>query len=970
MSVRSAQPPSETSPGPSANRTSYDAFISYSHANAAVATAIQRGLHRLARPLWKPRALRVFLDRTDLAASPQLWPSITKNLDASRFLVVILSEEAAHSQYVQRELEYWISAGRADAMLLVLANGRLSWDEERRAFDPLTSTAAPPALTDVGVFSSEPLYVVLSWATADHLHLDDPRFRSAIGDLAAPIHGRPKAELDSDDLHEHRRLRRIRRVAVAALVVLLVLALLAATLAVLQTRRADREAESARRQAAVAEAQLAATRSATAGTVWAALAFAVEAELRTTTPLPEARSVMASALQRLGRLPLRPRGIMDNGSTDFAAVAWAPGAAMLATGDDAGRVRIWNGDTLKAQGAAVKVAESVDSLAWSPRDARLAVAGLTDGGLHSVVRLLDVRTGDQFRVPLGLSLISELAWSPQGTRLAIGAEDGVWMVDPTTGRPLGRRPLVASGRQPFVAAADVSSVAWSPDGRSLAVRTGRSAALFSSADGALLRTLATDSAAEVLTSLAWSPDGRSIAASTSSGAVARWDIRSASRLPTAEPRRATIASSVSWSPDGAVLASTHSDGAVQLWDSRSGKAIGDPVMSNAVEVSHGAWSSDGRAFVALGLDGTVRLWDFSRHSVAPSPAHTETVRRLTWSPTGDRLATTGEDGVVRIRDVHTGAVLGRPLTATAAGPLKALAWAPTDDRLATGGDGLPVTVWDVRSWDSLTTLQDSDVGAVDLAWSPDGAMIAAALNDLTTRIWDSRTGKVIRELRGQALDRLLTAAPIAWSPDGTRLVTSGDLWLRVWDASTGRPVGQRLSGHQAKPRSIAWSPDGTQLASGGLDSTLRRWDARSGSQIGPPVVVRRASGEAGTGDIRSVAWSPTGQQIATGDSDGNLRLWHAATGASVGAAMRTRSAYVYAVAWSPDGARLAAGGIGGDLQVWTAIAERSACRLALAAVGADGLQALVGEDKPPLRCRHPETVRDLPPLPVVPLEYR
>jgi len=43
----------------------FDAFISYSHADAAVAVAVQRGLHKLAKPLWRPRSLRVFLDRTD-----------------------------------------------------------------------------------------------------------------------------------------------------------------------------------------------------------------------------------------------------------------------------------------------------------------------------------------------------------------------------------------------------------------------------------------------------------------------------------------------------------------------------------------------------------------------------------------------------------------------------------------------------------------------------------------------------------------------------------------------------------------------------------------------------------------------------------------------------------------------------------------------------------------------------------------
>ena len=373
-------------------RARFDAFISYSHANVMIAGAIQRGLHQLARPLWRPRALRVFLDRTDLAASPELWGRIMAGLDQSRFLVAILSPDAARSAYVQRELDHWISGGKADRLLLVLAGGDLVWDEQRQAFDPSRSTAAPPAVTEPGVFAEEPLYVVLTWVGIDdRLSLDEPRFRSAIGDLAAPIHGQEKAELDSYDIREHRRLRRLRRIAMSTLATLLALAVLAAVLAVGQARRADREASAARQQAAVAEAQLAATRSTAAGTVWGALAFAVEAELRTPQPLTEARSVMARALQRLGRLPARPLGYLETPGTDLDAISWSPDKAQLATGDSKGAVRIWDTRTLKPRGAPLKLTISISILAWSPHEGLLAAAG--SDGMNETVRLVDLAHG-------------------------------------------------------------------------------------------------------------------------------------------------------------------------------------------------------------------------------------------------------------------------------------------------------------------------------------------------------------------------------------------------------------------------------------------------------------------------------------------------------------------------------------------------------------------------------------------------
>ena len=70
--------------------------------------------------------------------------------------------------------------------------------------------------------AAEPFYVDVSddapWDPAAAL------FREKVTDLAAPIHGKPKYELASEDLREQRRFRRLRRAAIAGLVLLTVLA--------------------------------------------------------------------------------------------------------------------------------------------------------------------------------------------------------------------------------------------------------------------------------------------------------------------------------------------------------------------------------------------------------------------------------------------------------------------------------------------------------------------------------------------------------------------------------------------------------------------------------------------------------------------------------------------------------------------------------------------------------------------------
>ena len=218
----------------------YDAFISYTHHDRPVAAGIQKGLHRIGRRMGRLHALRVFRDATDLSASPNLWGKVTDAMDRARYLIVVLSPDAVASKWVNREVAHWLQRRGPDQLLFVVAGGRLTWDEDTERFDPDRSDVALPVLTTPGVLTAEPFYVDVGddapWDPAA------PLFREKVTDLAAPIHGKPKYELASDDVRELRRFRRLRRAAVVGLAILTVLALAAATIALVQRNRAVNEA--------------------------------------------------------------------------------------------------------------------------------------------------------------------------------------------------------------------------------------------------------------------------------------------------------------------------------------------------------------------------------------------------------------------------------------------------------------------------------------------------------------------------------------------------------------------------------------------------------------------------------------------------------------------------------------------------------------------------------------------------------
>ena len=201
---------------------SYDAFISYSHANdKPLAAALQAAMQRLGKPWYRRRALRLFRDDTSLTATPHLWPSIEKALGQSQFLILMASPEAAASRWVNQELGWWLEHKSADTVLIALTAGELEWDSKAGDFRASEAMPLPPALR--GKFTDEPLWIDLR-PYRGAASPRDAHFTDLAASIAAALHGRAKEDLLSQEVRQQRRALRLAGSAVALLVVLLGLA--------------------------------------------------------------------------------------------------------------------------------------------------------------------------------------------------------------------------------------------------------------------------------------------------------------------------------------------------------------------------------------------------------------------------------------------------------------------------------------------------------------------------------------------------------------------------------------------------------------------------------------------------------------------------------------------------------------------------------------------------------------------------
>ena len=113
---------------------------------------------------------------------------------------------------------------------------------------------------------------------------------------------------------------------------------------------------------------------------------------------------------------------------------------------------------------------------------------------------------------------------------------------------------------------------------------------------------------------------------------------------------------------------------------------------------------------------------------------------------------------------------------------------------------------------------------------------------------------------------------VAFSPDGRLLASGGlDRTVRLWDAASGE-LRRTLTGHTNPPGEVVFSPDGRLLAGYG-HLTVLLWDAATG-QVLCTIDSQSASGYAGLEG--GLAFSPDGWLLATGGLDGTVLLWDAA----------------------------------------------------------------------------------------------
>ena len=179
------------------------------------------------------------------------------------------------------------------------------------------------------------------------------------------------------------------------------------------------------------------------------------------------------------------------------------------------------------------------------------------------------------------------------------------------------------------------------------------------------------------------------------------------------------------------------------------------------------------------------------------------------SPDGRQIVSSGDDGLIRRWDLESGEPVGDPLVGHTGKGRAQLHQGRALDRLERRGQDRTHLGREDRC--AVHVLTGPRRPRHERRFSPDGT--CSPLGTVTALSSCGTWQPVSRWASRSAADDGWVSA-VAFSPDGTRLVTGGtDGAMRVWNVSTHQPADPPLPSHRGSVVDVEFSPDGRRIAS-------------------------------------------------------------------------------------------------------------------------------------------------------------
>lgn len=329
---------------------------------------------------------------------------------------------------------------------------------------------------------------------------------------------------------------------------------------------------------------------------------------------------------------------------------------------------------------------------------------------------------------------------PQKHSLAMPA-----VVAPPTGQPVPSIECVVT----FGPLVPTSALAFSPDGKTLAVGGYQEVLLWDVASGKLSKRVGMGQVAGFVHALAFGIDGRSLVVAegtpSSSGAVRVFDVETGGQTSSFEEPKDVVYSLAS-SPDGKLLAAGGADGLAHIWNMEEKKLA-------ATIKDHGDWvlgvsfSPDGKFLATASADNTSQVWEVGTWKSLKRLPQTDTVRGAVFSADGTlvALAVGGpKDRAIRIRrrdNAQETRVIGLGITT----PLD-IVWAPKGNKIYVPCSDNTLKVYNAANGAPIANVVGHGDWVYCVAVNADETRFASGSADGTVKLWNGLDNKLLATL--------------------------------------------------------------------------------------------------------------------------------------------------------------------------------------------------------------------------------
>ncbi len=275
-------------------------------------------------------------------------------------------------------------------------------------------------------------------------------------------------------------------------------------------------------------------------------------------------------------------------------------------------------------------------------------------------------------------------WCDRSTKLGVDIFAGVVKVKPSL--------IVESPLQTLTGHSNlVTSVAYSPDGKTLASGGDKTIKLWAVKTGNLLQTFTGHS--NLVTSVAYSPDGKTLASASNDNTIKLWAVKTGNLLHTFTGHSYWVGS-VAYSPDGQTLASASNDNTIKLWDVKTGNLL-HTFVGHSNSVWSVAYSPDGQTLASGSRDNTIKLWEVKTGNLLQIfTGHFHWVTSVAYSPDGKTLASASNDTTIKLWEVKTGNLL--QIFTGHSHWVTSVAYSPDGQTLASGSGDKTIKIWRLK----------------------------------------------------------------------------------------------------------------------------------------------------------------------------------------------------------------------------------------------------------------------------------